>query len=200
MGFQFVYFIDKIKLNLIRVIINILIIFIIGLPFIAILIIKNYIETRNIRTIVEELVPYSNLKLDLRNKKIIRNGKKILDLKSYSLEVQHAIKGKIIKELIRTEKGYHAVSYSPETGIGQTLTSKKQYDSANYLLEHQDNSYSYLQAYGKNNNSIEYHQISNKDLKNLLDKKGDILAIKAHNKLPNIREQIIKINSDNKQN
>jgi len=200
MGFQFVYFIDKIKLNLIRVIINILIIFIIGLPFIAILIIKNYIETRNIRTIVEELVPYSNLKLDLRNKKIIRNGKKILDLKSYSLEVQHAIKGKIIKELIRTEKCYHAVSYSPETGIGQTLTSKKQYDSANYLLEHQDNSYSYLQAYGKNNNSIEYHQISNKDLKNLLDKKGDILAIKAHNKLPNIREQIIKINSDNKQN
>jgi hypothetical protein len=145
------------------------------------------------------IIPYQNLKLVINNGKIIRNSKKIIDLQKYAQEVSYKSQEKIIKQLIKSEKGFHAVSYSKDSQVGQTLTTKEQSDSESYLLHKDENSYSYLQIFNESSTSIEYIKINNIELKNLLDQKGNYLAIKANKELPNIREQIIKINKDNRQ-
>jgi hypothetical protein len=73
---------------------------VLGLPLIIIVIIKKYLKVRNINLIVEEIVPNTNIKLVLRGKKLIRNGKRILDLASYSLDVSASAKGQITKGLM----------------------------------------------------------------------------------------------------
>lgn len=194
MAFKSIYFTKDLSLkSLISVLGSLSIVLIIGLPLIFIRIILAYVKVRSIDDLWEEVSPFKNLKLLIRNGKIIRNMKKFAENgKIYNEVVNMNIPVK--QGLIALDKGTHAVSFVE--GLGVTYTTKTQ-KHKEALINESDGTFSYAQGFGKNTITPK-SEIKKEKLIQILEKRY-MESIYSHSRILEIKQKEIVFNEKNKQ-
>lgn len=206
MAFNSIYYFNKKKFfswdNLIIFFMLFSIILFVGLPFILIRILFLFFKYFNFWKIWDAMSPYTNIKLVFVDRSIIRNMKKITP--DFHKKVGEILtkSDKIKMGVLKTEKGKHAISINQEDGIGVTLTSKIQKNCKGMeviTFANNKKTIAYAQAFTDNNKIIEYDQMSNLELKKVLDGSGKMAAIGASKKLVETANKWIVLNTENKQ-
>ena len=155
------------------------ILLIVGIPFIFIRIFWIFLKKSDVDDVWDDVSPFENLKLLIRDGRLTRNMKRSLveGGKVYSevLNNNHLLK----QGLLSVKKGTHAVSFGE--GFGVTYTTKEQVDKE-ALISNYGGSYAYVQGVG-NNKILPKNDILNKELSNILKTRGVIEAIYAHSHL-----------------
>lgn len=196
-AFNSIYFIKSFSLkSVILFLRSISILLIVGLPFVFINIFLNYIRLGNLYDLWDEVSPYKNLKLLIRDGKIVRNMKKALleGGKVYN-EVVHS-GAKVTQGILPLNKGVaHAISFKGNVGVTYTTKDQKCNDS---LLSKNDNSFIYVQGFG-NNEIVSKGEMRNNGLINLLNERGVIDAVYANLYILKMSNAKIVFNDKNKQ-
>jgi len=196
-AFNSIYFTRGFSLkSLISFLRSISILLLVGLPFVFINILITCVKVRGLSGLWDELSPFKNLKLLVRDGKIIRNMKKsLVDGGRVYSEIKNC--GGLIKQgLLPLSKGVaHAVSYRKSVGV--TYTTKNQGRDED-LIARDDISFIYAQGFG-NNEIIPKDEIKNKGLMDLLDKRGIVDAVYANLHVLKIPNAQIIFNDKGKQ-
>lgn len=202
MAFDAIYFWEKknIKKNFFIILKAIIIITLVGLPFIAIKIIYLWYINRNIWDTWEKISPYKNIKIVIiRKRKMIKNMKKLLSMAGK--EVVSNVENRSAIGMYKIDKGEHGVGISNESLIGFTQSSKKltEKDLKLSLKEEKDN-YTYTQIW-KNPIKITrtINEIKNPSLKKILEDESAYHIIMANKKIAETKEEFVKINDNGKQ-
>lgn len=200
MAFKSIYFIRDLSLKSLFLLLYYISIFIIiGLPIVFINIFLSYFKIRDINKVWDEMSPFTNLKLLVRDGKLTRNMKKgFIDGSKRYNDVMS--KGVCVKQgLLTTHKNRgdvtHAVSYVGDFGILHTSKDQK----CNHALIIKNNQgFSYVQGFGINK-MTDKNLIKNPNLFNLLNGDSAMSAIYAHARIPNLSNRMIIINDNNRQ-
>jgi hypothetical protein len=127
---------------------------------------------------------------------IVRNMKKSIE---YVVERVGKVERTLHKNLLKTEKGTHAVAYDKESRFGVTYSSKKQKNDEEFKVREEEKSYAYAQKFGENKIGTEYKDIKNKDLSDLLENKSTYDTVKTHLLVNKYKDKFIKFNKNNRQ-
>lgn len=179
---------------------SISIILIVGVPFVFINIFLTYVRLGTVDGLWDEISPFKNLKLLIRNGKIVRNMKRglIESGKIYGEVISNS--GVIKQGVLPLSKGIaHAVSFkeSSEGGVGVTYTTKEQKcDDA--LVARDGDSFVYVQGFGSNE-VIPKNEVKNNNLLHLLNRRGVMDTVFANMHLFKMRNAEVIFNDKNRQ-
>ena len=200
-AFNSIYFIKNFSLkSLFLFLRSISILLIVGLPFIFITVLLAYVRLGTVSGLWDEVSPFRNLKLLIRDGKIIRNMKKtIVEGGKICAEVVNR-GGHIHQGLLPLNKGVaHAVSFREgnKVGLGVTYTTKNQKRDDD-LLSRNDDSLVYVQGF-EDNELIHKREMKNNVLVDLLNNRGAIDAIYANLHVLKMSNAEIVFNDKNRQ-
>ena len=204
LSFELVYFISMynfLSLNNIKnLLFSLIIIMLVGIPFIYAKIIYFYWKYREIYSVLEKLSKYKNLKLIILNGYITRNMKKTSEsIIRESREVFAKASDKTILGLCITGRHTHAVVHDGSGGTGVTFTTKKQNIDEEFKIEDSHRGYAYVQKFGDNKGIIGMDKITNIDLREALTMRGVIYTLYANKILLTTNQKYFILNENNKQ-
>lgn len=194
-AFNSIYFMSKLsRKSCIIFFKTVSIVFIVGIPFIFLKILWMFLKKKDFWLTWNNISPYMDLKILVRNGKIIRNMKKAMieGKKAYNEVLSKS--GEIDKGLLKIKNGVHAVAHN--THVGVTLTTKKQ-NTSTFLVTRLNQTLVYAQFFNYNK-ITPLNEIKNLELKNLLSNNGNIWTIYANNFILSSKQMII-VNDKNSQ-
>lgn len=213
LGFNSVYYFSKKALFNLKTLVNILktliIIIIIGLPFIFILIFINFLSSEKVWDIWLKVSPYKKIKLVSINGKLIRNMKKsdiYIHLKHVKTSMKNRtnlieeVKNDNISGLLEIKKGVHGIAVNKKMNSGVTFTTKKQSGDLEvaelFSFSDKKKSYAIAQKFGENI-IIPVSKIKNNEIYKLVKENSEVLAVGASNTIARSRSSHIILNEHN---
>lgn len=184
--------------NIIIIIYTVLIVFIIGLPFIYIKIIYYYIKYWDLSIVWNNLSVYDNLKIIVVDGTIIRNMRKSSKISlQYTEESKQKIENlfKVSKGLVKSGQGMHAAVIHEGQGI--LYTSKEQEFDKNSKISEYGESKSYAQKFDHDIKITDMMNIKNQILRDLIYTRGYIDLVSSKIYINENKERFVVTNTSN---